>query len=87
MDKEKQIEEIAKIIDEVTGCYYKEADICAKLLYDAGYCKRNTGHWEEIRTTYGEFKGGEFEGWLHIECGQETNYRYNYCPKCGAKMD
>lgn len=40
------------------------------------------GKWTPIVNVY-----GRLEGWLHIECGRQTNEMSNYCPNCGAKMD
>ena len=40
------------------------------------------GKWTPIVNVY-----GRLEGWLHIECGRQTNEISNYCPNCGAKMD
>ena len=39
------------------------------------------GTWVEMRDPYGDLKG-----WIHEECGRETNAATEYCSKCGAKM-
>ena len=39
------------------------------------------GTWVEMRDPY-----GDLTGWIHEECGRETNAATEYCSKCGAKM-
>ena len=39
------------------------------------------GGWIEMRDPY-----GDLTGWIHEECGHETQCASNYCSKCGAKM-
>ena len=39
------------------------------------------GEWIEMRDPY-----GDLTGWIHEECGRETNFASEYCSKCGAKM-
>ena len=39
------------------------------------------GEWVEMRDPY-----GDLTGWIHEECGRETNFASEYCSKCGAKM-
>ena len=39
------------------------------------------GEWVEMRDPY-----GDLTGWIHEECGRETNAATEYCSKCGAKM-
>jgi len=39
------------------------------------------GTWVEVRSPY-----GDLQGWIHEECGHETNAADNYCSSCGAKM-
>ena len=39
------------------------------------------GEWKEMRDPY-----GDLTGWIHEECGRETNFPSEYCSKCGAKM-
>lgn len=82
MNKEEQIDEMSNQIKYTTGCYSSNALMCAEILYDMGYRKRNTSHWREIRNAY-----GELEGWIHTECGREVKRKDNYCTHCGAKMD
>ena len=39
------------------------------------------GEWIEMRDPY-----GDLTGWIHEECGHETQCASNYCSKFGAKM-
>ena len=39
------------------------------------------GTWVEMRDPY-----GDLTGWIHEECGHETNHAAKYCSSCGAKM-
>ena len=88
MDKEKQIEEMAIVIDEYTEPLsardIHKADFSERLaeaLYDEGFGKRSVGEWIKDNTS-------------------KFNHRYNcsvcdyrflgiptpHCPNCGAKM-
>ena len=40
------------------------------------------GEWKAIINAY-----GEYEGWIHEDCGRQTEEACNYCPNCGTKMD
>lgn len=88
MSREKQIEEITKLIN--TPCNDRPHDNCyeygclkcqAGLIYNAGYRKQSEGEW----------KGN---GYLKhcSECGNVVNFNnvsrwlYNFCPNCGTKM-
>ena len=94
MNKEKQIEEMAKILASNCGdcskcdCFHRDIngiDACyfkyAEMIYNAGYRKQSEGEW----------KG---DGYLKncSECGNCVNFNivsswlYNFCPYCGAKM-
>jgi len=99
MSREKQIEEMAKILhpdscfdDNITACRkMTDCSICrATKLYNAGYRKQSEGEW-------GKDEVGET---LCLQCGFRPLYRKSgttfattfystksiYCPNCGAKM-
>lgn len=100
MAREKQIEEMAAVINEMDGRnahYYDEymieceafadADAIAKVLYDAGYRKQSEGEWEK-------FEGERF---ICSNCAKvfglgstatiyDVKRVWKYCPNCGAKM-
>lgn len=88
MNREKQIEEMAKII--ASSCY-KSCSECnseaidgtacievrsAEALYNAGYRKQTEGEWVK-----------DFDGDYYChECHFYPNIPKNFCPNCGAKM-
>ena len=94
MDKEKQIEEMANIINEMDDCnahYYDEymikcdafadANAIAKVLYDAGYRKQSMGEWIKAPCS-------EKDGDAHCSiCNHWDWSDCNYCSNCGAKMN
>lgn len=43
---------------------------------------RPHGRWERMLDPY-----GKLEGFIHVECGFYGPCAYNYCPRCGAKME
>lgn len=91
MSKEKQIEEMAKLIavQRMYGC--NEKDTCdmscqvykcgcipyedATILYNAGYRKQSEGEW--VDNYNGTF--------TCTVCGGHAS-KMNYCGRCGAKM-
>ena len=93
MSKEKQIEEMAKVIDDMEEISYIESydevfvntNEIAKHLYNAGYRKQSEGEW--IR------QQGRPEA-VCSNCGREVVYQVvdnkwkfeNFCPHCGLKM-
>ena len=99
MNKEKQIEEMAfaicksrgvadvdtckKCWQYEIGCLYREI---AGGLYAEGYRKQSEGEWEQQERPYED----EI---ICTACGANFNIidncteKFNYCPKCGAKMD
>ena len=95
MSKEKQIEEMAKILLDVGESYYglkcdENVAMCeAYALYNAGYRKQSKGEWicEKEETVWSETL-------LHehcSECGRkftrtDKQVPINFCPNCGAKM-
>ena len=91
MSKEKQIEEITKILDSNcegipdTVCQENSCSSCkAKQIIGVGYRKQSVGEWVDT----GDFElDNIYSGWKcslcgHIFCGNKTNY----CSNCGAKM-
>ena len=89
MSKEKQIEEMAKVIDDIAHNAYIEnyddavadSDKIAKDLYNAGYRKQSEGEWIKDEES-------KFEHRYHCSVcnfyliGEPTKY----CEDCGAKM-
>lgn len=87
--REKQIYEIAKVIDEshwrieqdFTGCHINSAEI-AENIYKAGYRKQSMGEWiakEKIIRSITALN------YTCSVCGVEGRCT-PYCPNCGAKM-
>lgn len=82
MDKDRQIEEMAKVIcrrfratDDVTS-----RDL-ARAVYDAGYRKQSKGEWV--------VEGVYFKTMKCSVCNNTANSIYDktpFCPNCGAKM-
>ena len=98
MEKEKQIEEMERIIDEkgefiISDSYdafIKVKMACktaAERLYNAGYRKQSEGEWIEASN-----KPYAACGKKCSLCGARISYReyghgnHKYCHKCGAKM-
>lgn len=93
LDKDKQIEEMARIIckassnkGECEKCSFYPHRSCynfeeAHALYNAGYRKEKQGEWK--------FNG---ISWTCSECGEYAirgfiqAVKTDYCPHCGAKM-
>ena len=75
----EQIEEMAKVIDDIESnayieCYDKafaDADKIAETLYNAGYRKQSEGEWIVTYADSGSF--GEYEPFIEFKC-----------PKCGS---
>ena len=94
MSKEKQIEEMAKIITSADPysickgqpcltCKFKDIEkncYSAKALYNADYRKQSEGEW--VMQEYPLARCSV--------CGVQRNsarqYLWKYCPNCGAKM-
>ena len=90
MSKEKQIEEIIKLIN--TPCNDRPHDNCyeygclkcqAGLIYDAGYRKQSEGEWE--KRVFIIFDT-EKVGYRCSSCNTTWDTPTAYCPHCGAKM-
>ena len=93
MDREKQIEEMATVInemDERNAHYYDEcmgeceafadANAIAKVLYDAGYCKQSEGEWKQAYNSSPRY--------FCTHCNHFYNNKsFKYCPNCGAKLE
>ena len=83
MDEKKQIEEMARDIEQRIqyGYYNGRVDYkrTAKSLYLAGYRKQREGEF-----IYQEYSMGHYVGKCTI-CGCEADMT-KYCPNCGAKM-
>ena len=94
MSKEKQIEEMARVIkssldDLGSGNFnftgYEISTMFAKALYKAGYGKQSEGEWIERPDLQGFVcSNGCGEMLTEIEEGETLA---KFCPNCGAKMD
>ena len=97
MSKEKQIEEMARLLEsfcelqDECSCI-ADCDECrATKLYEAGYRKQSVGGWMTHHCTNG---GTSQRGRTIIyktftcdRCGKSNGrHKTNYCPNCGAKM-
>lgn len=102
MSKEKQIEEMAKILASDCGkcpkCehFHKEVngiDSCyfkyADMVYNAGFRKQSEGEWMEV-ADYGVSKVVKCSccenEFYFMKKGQLNIDKMPHCPKCGAKM-
>lgn len=96
MCKEKQIEEMAEYIDEVSefiifglnDAFAKVKLACervAEKLYNAGYRKQIEGEWIGSDQT-DEFVCSLCGGIAPVDCEKEAFYKSNFCPNCGARM-
>lgn len=84
MNREKQIEEIAKIIIMYDSVNSTEEDIvrCANHIYNKGYRKQLEGEWvkdEKSRTLHRCSKCGYGSYYNGVRLG-------NFCCNCGARM-
>lgn len=85
MSREKQIEEMAKILcgmkNGCDGCMWDKVHCYerndAVEIYNAGYRKQSEGEWRNLA------KVGVY---MCTACTQLSPRPYPYCPKCGAKM-
>lgn len=93
MEKEKQIDEMAKLIctfpqcvnyNIIGGCKIAECQTVdiAENLYKQGYRKVEQGEW--IWVEYGKDDIEQY--WKCSICGSHSYYKTNYCEHCGAKM-
>jgi hypothetical protein len=92
MSKEKQIEEITKILDSncegipYTVCQENSCSSCkAKQIIGVGYRKQSVGEWISPTTIGGRaFSIPHCSACNGIPCGVDENTKF--CPNCGAKM-
>lgn len=87
MNKEKQIEKMAKVIQNVAekhrGIWCTEL---AKVIYNAGYRKQSEGEWIVTRTERA-WNNAEYPTEFTCSvCGRIQPFAERYCPDCGAKM-
>lgn len=87
MSKEKQIDEMAKIIDDNHGFIVSSVET-AEALYNAGYRKQSVGEWETIP----DYQPDKFISYRYICSVCKTTYKdirphgHKYCHECGAHM-
>ena len=95
MSREKQIEEMCKLICQTCTEQFGKCDpthpICretfreAEAIYNAGYRKQAEGKWVLVGNG-----NGRAIHWKCSVCGFETldasNGNTNFCPNCGANM-
>ena len=91
MSKEKQIEEMAKAIDEfwkgTIGANFKESflELFAVSLYSKGYRKQSEGEWIFEHEYYGKMLCSNCNGEALVnECSEYVDS--DFCPNCGARM-
>ena len=77
MSREKQIEEMSKIICDARQKFVYSMDI-AETLYNAGYRKQSEGEWYKI--------DGFPRHHFCNQCGKGNRTKANFCPNCGARM-
>ena len=83
MSKEKQIEEMARIIDDNHGFIVSSVETAEKL-YNAGYRKQRVGEWlVKWRSTFPQYEPSEYQCSI---CGYVRTVKHKFCPNCGAKM-
>ena len=86
--KEKQIEEMAKVIGYTytvakgVGAVYPSPKMVAIDLYEAGYRKQSEGEW--IWTENGDEDYEQF--WICSVCNEKSYIETKFCSECGAKM-
>ena len=91
MSKEKQIDEMAKIIHGYCeapccgGCDYCLEYLKAESIYNAGYRKQKEGEWIFEHEFYGKMLCSNCkEEALVNECNEYVDS--DFCPHCGARM-
>jgi hypothetical protein len=94
MSKEKQIEEMAKVLIDYTKKNHIMAshvilEDYAEQLYNAGYRKQSEGKWIWINQAKGYLEPPYGDTCKCSLCEFEIDVsesNYNFCPNCGAKM-
>ena len=94
MSKEKQIEEMAKVIDEFTEPLsardIHKADFSeqfAEHLYNAGYCKKSKGEWIVTGTSnYRRAQCSVCKKEYAVQKGMLQLQTFPFCPSCGAML-
>lgn len=97
MNKEKQIEEMAKIFcgmkNGCNGCMWNKT-YCnernyAEEIYNAGYRKQSEGEWRSELVKRCDWKGKKHDHYQPNSCSlchEAVLKRTPFCPNCGAKM-
>ena len=89
MSREKQIEEIAKVLDSNCEgipdavCQENSCSTCkASQIIGIGYRKQSEGEWEIVKGSNGK------EKMVCTNCRhqQDLASTFTYCPNCGARM-
>jgi hypothetical protein len=84
--KEKQIEEMAKILRKEANkrqCFlFGASNHLSEALYNAGYRKQREGEW--IWTENGDEDYEQF--WICSVCNEKSYIETKFCTNCGAKM-
>lgn len=87
---EKQIEEMANIIDRnINGANFDDVSDAAVAIYRAGYRKQSVGEWVRGKTNYRTLfcsKCGYPKPYRKIKAGYHLLDDASYCPNCGAYM-
>ena len=87
MSREKQIEEMARIIDDNHGFIVSSVET-AEALYNAGYRKQSEGEWTKFEVNSSKGYGQVY--YQHKDCEINATQLfpspYHFCPNCGAKM-
>ena len=82
--KEKQIEEMARIIDDNHGFIVSSVET-AEALYNADYRKQSVGEWREDVIAFCNVCSlckAKVDRYA-VKC---NSGKLNYCPNCGARM-
>ena len=94
MSKEKQIEEMARVLCGMASscdkCMFKKGNCYeyneAEEIYNAGYRKQSEGEWLDTDICAEDMYCSVCGGIAPVDCEKEEFYKSNFCPNCGAKM-